>query len=94
MKIEFPKIFKEIFLGSREELRKLLILKLEVIKHSEITSINGAGAKDRMTVFKARFAQHFMGELLKEMNTEGFARTLVHTIGDKNNMQAFNERIF
>lgn len=39
MKYEFPKFFKELFEGARDQLRNDLVLKFEVIKLNEISQL-------------------------------------------------------
>lgn len=66
MKYEFPKFFKELFDGSRDKLRKDLVLKFEVIKLSEISSIQQP--RNKSEEIKSKFATLFMGQILQQMN--------------------------
>ena len=68
MKFEFPKHFQELFDNCRQRLSKDLILKFEVIKHSEMSLANKAN--DPATAIQSKFAQHFLGKILSQLNEQ------------------------
>ena len=88
MKYEFPRQFEEIFDSVRERFRRDLILKFEVIKHMEMQ--HAAKTPDAIGAMRSRFAGAFLGEILKEMNTN---RDLLNTHSDESKMK-INQQLF
>jgi hypothetical protein len=82
MKLEFPRIFNELFNNSRDQLRRDLMLKIEVIKQSQM--IMGIKAEDPVDAMKSKFASNFLGGLLKKM-TINSAAVLQKSIGTPTN---------
>lgn len=66
MKLEFPDCFDEMFKDVRQELKKDLLLKLEVIKQSEFKA--AATSKETDNKLKSKFAFQMLGGLQKEMS--------------------------
>lgn len=65
MKLEFPHYFNELFASSRELLRSSLILKLEVIRQSQL--ILASTVKDKSTMINSCFAFSILGGVIKEI---------------------------
>lgn len=65
MKLEFPKIFYELFRTARERLRRELILKIEVIKNQERLAVSNDDNGPKK--FQAMFAYAFLGGILKKL---------------------------
>ena len=65
MRLEFEKVFKELFRTAKERLRRELILKIEAIKNFERLAVSQeANGTDK---FKAMFAYAFLGGILKKL---------------------------
>ena len=65
MRLEFEKIFKQLFRTAKERLRRELVLKIEAVTTSErLAVIQEAKGTDK---FKSMFAYAFLGGLLKNL---------------------------
>ncbi len=65
MKLEFPRVFYDLFYNARERLRREMILKIEAIKNHEKEYLDHAEEGSRR--FQAMFACAFLGSLLKKL---------------------------
>ena len=70
MKIEFPRVFQELFEKARDRLRQELMIKIEFIKNYELQV--AFGETDRIAAMRAKFAYAFLGGMLKEMNKPNY----------------------
>lgn len=64
MKLEFPKHFLDLFEGSRERLQQDLILKLEVIRE---TQMNLKSSENNNSIVGRVFTFGVLGGVIKEM---------------------------
>jgi hypothetical protein len=68
MKLEFPKVFAELFQNARKRLNKELSLKLDMIRSCEEAKIKKGIAKNKI---KSQFTIKLLNGLTKKFNETG-----------------------
>lgn len=68
MKLEFPKVFADLFLNVRKRMNKELSLKLEMIRECEAAKVELGVSKNK---FKSQFTIKLLAGLTRKFNESG-----------------------